>query len=247
MGLIVQKFGGTSVADRICIYNVANIIARRVKEGNDVVTVVSAQGDTTDQLLAKAHEIAADPDPRELDALIATGEQTAAALLAIALNSIGVPAVSLNGEQAGILTDDIYGEAHIKSINRNRIRQYLDRGVTVVITGFQGINTAGNTTTLGRGGSDASAVAIAASLHADSCRIYKDVDGIYTADPRKDPEAKKLDYITYDEMLALSDSGSGVLQRRSIELAAKHGIELQILSSFQLTSGTIINGGQTIQ
>lgn len=242
MGLIVQKFGGTSVADRTCIYNVANIIARRIQEGNEVVTVVSAQGDTTDRLLAQAREIALQPDPRELDALITTGEQAAAALLAIALNSIGVPAISLTGEQAGILTDDIYGNARIKHIDRNRIRQYLNRGLTVIVTGFQGVNAAGSRTTLGRGGSDASAVALAAALQADCCRIYKDVDGIYTADPRKDPSAKKLKHLNYEEMLALSDAGSGVLQRRSIELAAESGIELQILSSFQLAEGTVING-----
>lgn len=240
MGLIVQKFGGTSVADRICLNNVANIIARRVQEGNTVVTVVSAQGDTTDQLLAKAKEITESPDPRELDALLSTGEQSSAALLAIALNDIGIPAISLNASQAAILCDDQHGDGTIKNISVHRIRQYLDRGITVVVTGFQGINRAGDTVTLGRGGSDTTAVALAAALHADSCRIYKDVDGIYTQDPRKNPTAKKLDRLTYNEMLTLCDQGSGVLQRRSVELAAENHIELQILSSFQLTGGTII-------
>ncbi len=242
MGLIVQKFGGTSVADRICIYNVANIIARRIAEGNQVVTVVSAQGDTTDHLLAKAQEIAEKPSPRELDALLTTGEQASAALLAIALNEVGVPAVSLNGAQAGILTDCMYGDATIQKINNRALERYLNQGIALVVTGFQGIDAEGNITTLGRGGSDTSAVALAAALHADSCRIYKDVDGIYTADPRKDTTAKKLSHLNYDQMLELCDSGSGVLQRRSVELAKQYGIELQILSSFQLISGTIING-----
>ncbi|MBQ8894180.1 MAG: aspartate kinase [Clostridia bacterium] len=241
MGLIVQKFGGTSVADRICIYNVANIIARRMKEGNQVVTVVSAQGDTTDHLLAKAQEISDHPSLRELDALIATGEQSSAALIAIALDKLGVPAISLNGAQAGIQTNGVFGNAEIVNIDEEKIRSYLAQGYTVIVTGFQGINAAGDITTLGRGGSDTSAVAIAAALNADSCRIYKDVDGIYTADPRKDPHAKKINHINYDDMLALCDAGSGVLQRRSVELAKKHSIELQILSSFQLMEGTIIN------
>ncbi len=242
MGLIVQKFGGTSVADRTCIYNVANIIARRIAEGNRVVTVVSAQGDTTDHLLAKAQEISETPKSRELDALLATGEQASAALLAIALREIGVPAVSLNGIQAGVLTNDRYGDAEIINIDSKIIKKYLDQGCTVVVTGFQGADCEGNITTLGRGGSDTSAVALAAALNADTCRIYKDVDGIYTSDPRKDPTAKKLDHIHYDDMLKLCDTGSGVLQRKSVELAKEHQIELQILSSFQLMSGTVIDG-----
>lgn len=242
MGLIVQKFGGTSIADRICIYNVANIIARRISEGNKVVTVVSAQGDTTDYLLAKAQEISQNPSLRELDALLATGEQQSAALLAIALQSIGVSAISLNGIQAGIQTDSNFGDARILNIDPNSIKHYLDNDLAVIITGFQGYDSAGNSTTLGRGGSDTSAVALAAALKADSCRIYKDVDGIYTADPRKDPSAKKLDHIHYDDMLKLCDSGSGVLQRRSVEIAKEAEIELQILSSFQRMTGTIING-----
>lgn len=240
MGLIVQKFGGTSVADRVCIYNVANIIARRVREGNSVVTVVSAQGDNTDQLLSKAREIAQSPDPRELDALLATGEQASAALLSIALNDLGVPAISLNGSQAAILCDDHFGSGEIKSIDEEKIRYYLDRGITVVITGFQGITRSGNIITLGRGGSDTTAVALAAALKADHCRIYKDVDGIYTSDPRKNLAAKKLDHISYEDMLALCDKGAQVLQRKSVELAEKHNIKLYILSSFQLTGGTVI-------
>ncbi len=242
MGLMIQKFGGTSMADRVCIYNVANIIARRISEGNKVVTVVSAQGDTTDHLLAKAYEISDKPQKRELDALLATGEQASAALLAIALSEIGVPAISLNGKQAGILTNDQYGDAEIISIDPEIINRYLNQGYAVIVTGFQGADEYGNITTLGRGGSDTTAVALAAALNADTCRIYKDVDGIYTSDPRKDTSAKKLDHIHYDDMLKLCDSGSGVLQRRSVELAKEHQLELQILSSFQLMSGTTIDG-----
>ena len=240
MGLIVQKFGGTSMADRVCVYNVANIIARRVAEGNAVLTVVSAQGDTTNQLLAKAKEIAKNPDPRELDALLSTGEQVSAALLSIALNDMGIPAISLTGEQAGILCDDCFGNGEIKRIDDQKIRNFLDRGITVIVTGFQGVTRFGESITLGRGGSDTTAVALAAALKADHCRIYKDVDGIYTSDPRKNLAAKKLDSISYADMLALCDSGSEVLQRRSVELAKKHQIKLYILSSFQLTGGTII-------
>lgn len=242
MGLIVQKFGGTSVADRICIYNVANIIARRIKEGNRVVTVVSAQGDTTDHLVSKAQEISSHPNGRELDALLSTGEQASAALLAIALNELNVKAISLNAAQAGILTNSNFGDAIIDQIDADCILYYLNDGYTVIIAGFQGVDLNGNVTTLGRGGSDTSAVAVAAALKTDSCRIYKDVDGVYTGDPRIDMTAQKLDHLNYDQMLALCDSGSGVLQRRSVELAKEHQIELQILSSFQYTSGTIIDG-----
>ena len=242
MGLIVQKFGGTSIADRICIYNVANIIARRIAEGNKVVTVVSAQGDTTDYLLAKAREISENPPLRELDALLSTGEQQSAALLAMALRDLGIPAVSFNGVQAGILTDSNFGDAEILKIDVENIHRFLEKNYAVIVTGFQGYDEAGNNTTLGRGGSDTSAVALAAALKADHCRIYKDVDGIYTADPRKDPSAKKMDHLHYDDMLALCDAGSGVLQRKSVEIAKASDIELQILSSFQRMSGTIING-----
>ncbi len=240
MSLIVQKFGGTSLADRICINNVANIISRRMREGNRVVTVVSAQGDTTDHLLAKANELSNSPDLRELDALISTGEQASAALLAIALKSFGVSAVSLNGLQAGIKTNSEFGNASIQSIDPLRINMYLKRGTAVIVTGFQGVDAEGEITTLGRGGSDTSAVALAIALNADECRIYKDVDGIYTADPRIYSDAKKIDLMSYEQMLELADAGSGVLQRRSIELAQEHGLTLHILSSFQKTSGTII-------
>ncbi|MBQ4052271.1 MAG: aspartate kinase [Clostridia bacterium] len=240
MGLIVQKFGGTSVADRICLLNVANIIARRIREGNRVVTVVSAQGDMTDRLVSGAMELSDRPNSRELDALLSTGEQAAAALLSIVLNEMGVPAISLTGAQAGIKTDAQYGNAEIVKIEKEAIQYHLNNDTAVIVAGFQGVDPFGNTTTLGRGGSDTSAVALAAALKADSCRIYKDVDGIYTADPRKDLSAKKLDTISYEQMLRLCDTGSGVLQRKSVELAQKHQIELQILSSFQRTSGTVI-------
>ncbi len=240
MGLIVQKFGGTSVADRVCIYNVANIIARRIKEGNSVVTVVSAQGDDTDRLISKAYEIASEPKPREFDALVTTGEQVSAALLAIALNSMEIPAISLTGSQAGIHTDDIYGDSSIVMIDTARIKKLLSEGYAVIVTGFQGINESGDTTALGRGGSDTSAVALAAALKADCCRIYKDVDGIYSADPRKVTSAIKYDRLTYDQMLEIVDSGSGVLQRKSVEIAKQQNVELHILSSFQKMDGTII-------
>lgn len=240
MGLIVQKFGGTSVADRTCIDNVANIITRRVAEGHRVITVVSAQGDTTDHLLAKAEEITENPNLRELDALISTGEQSSAALLALALIRNGISAISLNGYQAGILTDSNYGNAEILQINIQKLFDLINDGKTIIVAGFQGVDENGFTTTLGRGGSDTSAVAIAAAIKADICRIYKDVDGIYTSDPRKNLNARKLDYITYDDMLQLCDSGSGVLHKRSVELAKEHGIKLEILSSFQFLKGTII-------
>lgn len=240
MALIIQKFGGTSVADRVCLYNVANIIAKQIEKGHRVVTVVSAQGESTDQLYAKALEIDAEPNLRELDALLSAGEQISAALLAITLNSMKIPAISLSGHQAGILTDKTYGNAEIESINAECILPHLDEGKTVVVTGFQGADDEGNTTTLGRGGSDTSAVALAAYLNADICKIYKDVDGIYSADPRKDANAKKYSKLTYDEMLEIIDSGSQVLHRKSIELAKEYGIELEILSSFWQGDGTII-------
>lgn len=240
MGLIVQKFGGTSIADRICINNIANIIKRRISEGNQVVTVVSAQGDDTDRLLAKAKEIAPNPDLRELDALLTTGEQVSASLLAIALIDMGIPAVSLNGKQAGILTNNFYGNAEILEIDTTAIREFLNDKKTVVVTGFQGSNREGEILSLGRGGSDTSAVALAAALNADSCRIYKDVDGIYSSDPRKDLNAKKIDRLSYEQMLEIADAGSGVLQRKCIEIAQKNKIKLQILSSFHPLEGTII-------
>lgn len=240
MALIVQKFGGTSLADRSCIYNVAGIITQKVRKGNRVVTVVSAQGDTTDRLLSSAWDIAKNPCPRELDALLSTGEQASAALLAMAVSELGVPSVSLNGFQSGIQTDGNFGDASITAVQSEALRRLIGRGAAVIVAGFQGIDEKGNITTLGRGGSDASAVALAAALQADSCCIYKDVDGIYSADPRIDPKARKYDHLSYDKMLELCDKGSGVLQRRSVELAKFYRIKLQICSSFQQTKGTTI-------
>ena len=217
MALIVQKFGGTSVRDAQRIDNVANIVTTAYKGGNDVIVVVSAQGDTTDDLIAKAAEVNQRPSKREMDMLLSSGEQISAALLAMAIERMGYPVVSLLGWQAGFDT--------------SRVRKELDKRRIVVITGFQGVNRYGDMTTLGRGGSDTSAVAMAAAMHADLCQIYTDVDGVYTADPRRIPGAKKLDSITYDEMLELATLGAQVLHNRSVEMAKKYNIELEVLSS----------------
>lgn len=240
MGLIVQKFGGTSVADRDRIFNVARIVADTRNAGNDVVVVVSAQGDTTDDLIAKAAEITHDPSKREMDMLLATGEQISIALLTMALDSIGVPAISLTGWQAGFQTDRTYTNARIKRIDPERIESELARNRVVVVAGFQGLNRMEDITTLGRGGSDTSAVAIAAALHADRCQIYTDVEGVYTADPRFIKRARKLPEITFDEMLELATLGAQVLNNRSVELAKKYGVELEVLSSLNPMPGTIV-------
>lgn len=240
MGLIVQKFGGTSVANRDRIFNVARIVADTRNAGNDVVVVVSAQGDTTDDLIAKAAEITHDPSKREMDMLLATGEQISIALLTMALDSIGVPAISLTGWQAGFQTDRTYTNARIKRIDSERIESELARNRVVVVAGFQGMNRMEDITTLGRGGSDTSAVAIAAALHADRCQIYTDVEGVYTADPRFIKKARKLPEITFDEMLELATLGAQVLNNRSVELAKKYGVELEVLSSLNPMPGTIV-------
>ena len=240
MGLIVQKFGGSSVRDRDRIFNVARIVANTHRAGNDVVVVVSAQGDTTDDLLAKAAEITHDPSAREMDMLLATGEQISISLLAMALNSIGCHAISLTGWQAGFHTDRAHTKARINRLNCERISSELERNRVVVVAGFQGLNRAEDITTLGRGGSDTSAVAIAAALHADRCQIYTDVEGVYTADPRKVPHARKLEEITFDEMLELASLGSQVLNNRSVELAKKYNVELEVLSSLNPVPGTIV-------
>ena len=240
MALIVQKFGGTSVANRDRIFNVARIVANTRNAGNDVVVVVSAQGDTTDDLLEKAAEITHDPSKRELDMLLATGEQISIALLAMALDSLGTPAISLTGWQAGFQTDRTYANARIKRIDAERIESELARNRVVVVAGFQGLNRLDDITTLGRGGSDTSAVAIAAALHADRCQIYTDVEGVYTADPRVIKRARKLDEITFDEMLELATLGAQVLNNRSVELAKKYGVELEVLSSLNPMPGTIV-------
>ena len=240
MGLIVQKFGGTSVANRDRIFNVARIVADTRNAGNDVVVVVSAQGDTTDDLIAKAAEITHDPSKREMDMLLATGEQISVSLLAMALDTLGVPAISLTGWQAGFQTDRTYTNARIKRIDSERIESELARNRVVVVAGFQGLNRMEDITTLGRGGSDTSAVAIAAALHADRCQIYTDVEGVYTADPRFIKKARKLPEITFDEMLELATLGAQVLNNRSVELAKKYGVELEVLSSLNPMPGTIV-------
>ena len=236
--LIVKKFGGSSVADAERVNNVANIVTDAYRQGNEVVVVVSAQGDTTDDLIEKAHEINKNASKREMDMLLAAGEQISIALLAMAIESKGCPVVSLLGWQAGFQTTSTYSAARIKRVNSERIRAELDKKKIVVVAGFQGLNKYDDVTTLGRGGSDTSAVAIAASMHADLCQIYTDVEGVYTADPRKIPGAQKLEEITYDEMLELATLGAQVLNNRSVEMAKKYGIELEVLSSLKRVPGT---------
>ena len=239
MGLIVQKFGGTSVANAERIRNVAQIIADTYRQGNQVVAVLSAQGDTTDDLIEKAREINPNASRREMDMLLSTGEQISCSLCAMAIEALGLPVVSLTGWQAGVQTTSSYSSARIKKINVERVQSELDRSHSIVIvTGFQGINKYGDVTTLGRGGSDTSAVALAAALKADLCQIYTDVDGIYTADPRYVKGAKKLDEITFDEMLELASLGAQVLHNRSVELAKKYQVNLEVLSSFEKKPGT---------
>ncbi len=236
--LIVQKFGGSSVADAERVMRVADIITRTYRQGNEVVVVVSAQGDTTDDLIEKANEINPKASKREMDMLLASGEQISIALLAMAIEKLGCPAISLLGWQAGFRTNSKYSNARIKKVNSERIRAELDKNKIVIVAGFQGLNKYDDITTLGRGGSDTSAVAIAASMHADLCQIYTDVDGVYTADPRKVPGAIKLDEITHDEMLELATLGAQVLNNRSVEMAKKYGIELEVLSSITQKPGT---------
>ena len=238
MALIVQKFGGSSVKDRDRIFNVARIVANTHNAGNDVVVVVSAQGDTTDDLIAKAGEITHNPSAREMDMLLASGEQISIALLAMALNELGCHAISLTGWQAGFRTDRAYTKARITRLETERISSELERNRVVVVAGFQGLNKLDDITTLGRGGSDTSAVAIAAALHADRCQIYTDVDGVYTTDPRIVPSARKLDEITYDEMLELASQGAQVLHNRSVELAKKFRVNLEVVSSLERKPGT---------
>lgn len=236
--LIVQKFGGSSVADAAKIMRVAGLIADSFCEGNDVVVVLSAQGDTTDDLLEKAAEINPNASKRELDVLLSTGEQISVALMSMALEKMGLPVVSLTGWQVQISTNFDYGNARIRSVSTERIRQELDKRRIVIITGFQGVNGTGDITTLGRGGSDTSAVAIAAALHADKCQIFTDVEGVFTADPRKVQGARKLDEITYDEMMELASLGAQVLHNRSVEMAKRYGVNLEVLSSYERKPGT---------
>ena len=240
MGLIVQKFGGSSVKDRDRIFNVARIVMNTRNAGNDVVVVVSAQGDTTDDLIAKAAEITSDPSHREMDMLLAAGEEISISLLTMALQELGVSAISLTGWQAGFNTDRAYSKARIKRLDTERVESELARNRVVVVAGFQGLNRSDDITTLGRGGSDTSAVALAAALHADRCQIFTDVEGVYTADPRKIPKATKLKEITFDEMLELASLGAQVLNNRSVELAKKYNVELEVISSINPVPGTVV-------
>ena len=238
MSLIVQKFGGTSVSDAQRMAHVAGIIAETYQAGHEVIAVLSAQGDTTDVLAAQAAAIDPHASKREVDMLLSAGEQMSAALCAMALGKLGIPAVSLTGWQAGILTDSVYGEARVRRVDSERIRSELDQHKVVLVAGFQGVNKNGDITTLGRGGSDTSAVALAAAFRADLCQIYTDVDGIYTCDPHLVPNAKKLEFITYDEMLELASQGARVLHNRSVELAKKYRVRLEVLSSLEKKPGT---------
>ena len=236
--LVVQKFGGSSVADAARVRNVAKIVTDTYKAGNDVVVVVSAQGDTTDDLIEKARELNPRASKREMDMLLSAGEQISISLLAMAIESIGCPVISLLGWQAGFKTNSTYSSARIKRVDPERIKAALDKRKIVVVAGFQGLNKYEDITTLGRGGSDTSAVAIAASMHANLCQIYTDVEGVYTADPRKVPGARKLQEITYDEMLELATLGAQVLNNRSVEMAKKYNVELEVLSSLHPVPGT---------
>ncbi len=240
MSLIVQKFGGTSVADAERVMNVAKRVVDTYREGNSVVVVVSAQGDTTDDLIAKAAEINPKASRREMDMLLSTGEQISISLLAMAIQKLGVGAVSLTGWQVGMKTDANYSAARINKIDGERISKELDNNNIVIVAGFQGINKYDDITTLGRGGSDTTAVAIAAALHADLCEIYTDVDGVYTADPRIVPNAKKLDAVSYDEMLELASLGANVLHNRSVEMAKKYNVNMCVRSSLNNNPGTYV-------
>ncbi len=241
MALIVKKFGGSSVANAERVFNVANRIIDDYKKGNDIVVVVSAQGDTTDDLIDKAKEIdPKGPSKREMDMLLSAGEQISISLLAMAIEKLGCPAISLLGWQAGFETDSNHSIARIKRVKSERIRDEIAKHKIVIVAGFQGLNRYDDITTLGRGGSDTSAVAIAASMKADLCQIYTDVDGVYSADPRKVPNAVKMDEISYDEMLELASLGAQVLNNRSVEMAKKYNVELEVLSSLEIKPGTIV-------
>ena len=240
MALIVQKFGGSSVANAERVMNVARIITDTYKEGNNVIVVVSAQGDTTDDLIDKAKEINPKASKREMDMLLTAGEQISISLLAMAIESLGYPVVSLLGWQAGFETDSAYGMARIRKINTERLQSELDQRKIIIVAGFQGLNKNDDLTTLGRGGSDTSAVAIAAAMHADRCQIFTDVTGVYTTDPRKVANAQKLTDITYDEMLEFATLGAQVLNNRSVEMAKKYNVELEVLSSLVREPGTIV-------
>ena len=238
--LIVKKFGGTSVADKERMFNVANRCIEEYKKGNDVVVVLSAMGKYTDELISKARDMDERPPKREMDMLLTIGEQMSVSLMAMAMHTLGVPAISLNAFQVTMHTTSSHQNARLKRIDTERIRRELDARRIVIVTGFQGVDKYDDYTTLGRGGSDTTAVALAAALHADACEIYTDVDGVYTADPRKVPTARKLKEITYDEMLDLATSGAGVLHNRSVEMAKKYGVPLVVRSSLNNSEGTVV-------
>ena len=245
--LIVKKFGGNSVADTEKIFNVARRCLEDYEKGNDVVVVLSAMGKTTDGLIAKAHEINRKPSKRELDMLLATGEQVSVALMAMAFQALGVQAISLNASQVAMHTTAAYGAAKLTRIDTQRIKNELESRKIVVITGFQGVNKFDDVTTLGRGGSDTTAVALAAALHADACEIYTDVEGVYTADPRIVPNARKLAEVSYDEMLEFASLGAKVLHNRSVEMAKKYQVQLVVLSSMTRASGTVVKEGEKME
>lgn len=238
--LVVKKFGGSSVADSEKIMNVAKRCLEDYEKGNDVVVVLSAMGKTTDRLIAQANEINPHPPKREMDMLLVTGEQISVSLMAMAFHSMGVPAVSLNATQLPMVTTSAYGNAKLKRIETERIRHELEARKIVIVTGFQGINKYDDMTTLGRGGSDTTAVALAAVLHADVCEIYTDVEGVYTADPRVVPNARKLQEVSYDEMLEFASLGAKVLHNRSVEMAKKYGVKMVVLSSMTKAEGTVV-------
>lgn len=240
MALFVQKYGGSSVADAACMKRVAERIKLTRGKNNRVVVVVSAMGDTTDDLIALARQVNPEPDEREMDSLLATGEMASSAILTMALHAAGVPAISMTGRQAGIRVDNTHLKAKIETIDPARIQAQLDEGKVVVVAGFQGLNAQSDVATLGRGGSDTTAVALAAALHADRCQILKDVDGVFTANPRVEPRARKQDEITYDEMLELAACGAEVLQSRAVEFAKKYNVVLEVMSSFVVKPGTIV-------
>jgi len=247
VALIVQKFGGSSVANAERVNNVASRVVETARAGNGVVVVVSAQGDTTDDLIEKAAEINPGASKREMDMLLSSGEQISIALLAMAIEKMNHPVISLTGWQAGFNTNAVYSNARIGRIDTERVQSELDRGNIVVVAGFQGINKYDDITTLGRGGSDTSAVALAAALNADKCEIYTDVDGVYTADPRIVPNAKKLEEITYDEMLELASLGANVLHNRSVEMAKKYNVKLEVKSSFEKVEGTVVKEATNVE
>ena len=238
--LIVQKYGGSSLADAARIRKAAGRIAALADQGHKIVAVVSAQGDTTDLLLQRLSDLTETPDPRELDAYLAAGEQLSAAMMAMTLQDMGVPAVSLTGWQAGLVSDDRHTDARVLGLRNDRIRRTLDAGKVAVVAGFQAANAQGDITTLGRGGSDTTAVALAAYLQADKCMIYTDVDGVYDKDPRLYPDAVRFDTISYEDMLALARQGAQVLHDRCVEFGKRYGVKIQVLSSFRPGEGTLV-------